>query len=270
MRGALAGLLVALCGLVAGCGEGGGSSPAASTAKSSPPAAAPASTELSIAAASSLRELLERTQAAFSATHGGATLKLSFDASSTLSRQIEEGAPFDVFFSADAASVDRIAASVDPATRRNVLGNRLALVGRADLPEPLPAEPADLAGSALTLALAGPAVPAGRYAREYLTAKGLLEALEPRVVGADSVKAALALVESGAADCGLVYLTDARAAKSARLLWSAPPEDDPGIVYVAVQVAHSKAPLAPAFLEWLSGPEFQRAAREQGFLTPAP
>lgn len=269
--------LVCLAGLLAGCGESGPPAAGAAgspSAKAKAPAAAPNASggpaKLTVAAAASLRELLEGTQAAFSQAHGGAKLQISFDASSALSRQIEQGAPFDVFLSADADSVDRLAASVKADTRRVFMSNRLAMVGRSDLPAPIPAQPSDLAGNRLTIAMAGPAVPAGRYTRAYLTQHALLAELEPRVVTADSVKAALALVEAGTADCGFVYLTDARAAKNAKLLWTAPAEDDPGIAYVAVQVEASKAPLAPEFLDWLLGPEFQKAAQALGFLPPNP
>ena len=272
-----------LAGLLAGCGESGppasaaagspaakGPSAQAPAAKPATPAASDGPTGLTIAAAASLRELLEGTQAAFAAAHGGAKLQISFDASSTLSRQIEQGAPFDVFLSADADSVDRLAASVKADTRRVFLSNRLALVGRSDLPPPAPSGPAELVGTKLTIAMAGPAVPAGKYTRAYLTQHALLAELEPRVVTADTVKAALALVEAGTADCGFVYVTDAHAAKNAQLLWTAPPEDDPGIAYVAVQVAASQAPLAPELLDWLLGAEFQKAAQELGFLPPNP
>ena len=266
-----------LAGLLAGCGDSAAGAKAPAAAAGSPakaPAAAPAmpgaTAELTVAAAASLRELLESTQAAFSQAHGGAQLQLSFDASSTLSRQIEQGAPYDVFLSADADSVDRLGASVKADTRRVVLSNRLALVGRSDLPAPVPAQPSDLAGGALTIAMAGPAVPAGKYTRAYLTKHELLAALEPRVVTADSVKAALALVEAGTADCGFVYVTDAHAAKNARLLWTAPPEGDPGIAYVAIQVAASTSALAPEFLEWIRGAEFQKAAQALGFQPPMP
>ena len=265
--------LVCLAGLLGGC-DGSDRSAAAAGSAAKAPAAAPAppgaTAELGVAAAASLRELLEGTRASFSQAHGGAQLQISFDASSTLSRQIEQGAPFDVFLSADSDSVDRLGDSVKADTRRVFLSNRLALVGRSDLPAPVPAQPSDLAGSTLTIAMAGPAVPAGRYARAYLTKISLLAALEPRVVTADSVKAAMALVEAGTADCGFVYVTDAHAAKNARLLWTAPPEDDPGIAYVAAQVTASTSALAPEFLEWIRGAEFQKAAQALGFQPPMP
>jgi molybdate transport system substrate-binding protein len=228
---------------------------------------APAGDRLQVAAAASLRELFERTLPGFRPAGGALDVRVSYAASSTLARQIGEGAPYDVFVSADAENVDRLGVLVDAGTRRRVLGNRLALVGRHDLPDP-PADPAALAGRPLSVALAGPAVPAGRYARDWLARHGLLAALEPRVTVADSVRAALALVESGTADCGFVYLTDARAARNARLLWTAPSADDGRIAYVAAVLSGSTSPWADAFLDWLSSETFLSAAAEAGFLAP--
>jgi molybdate transport system substrate-binding protein len=228
-------------------------------------AATPA--RLTIAAASSLRELLDAANASFEAAHPGADVAVSYEASSTLSRQIEEGAAFDAFLSADAGNVDRIAAHVDGASRRVFLSNKLVMVGREGLANP-PADPAALATGTWSIAMAGPAVPVGKYARTYLDRKGLLKAVEPRFATADNVRAALALVESGTADVAFVYLTDAKVAKHARLLWTAPPQDDPGIAYVAAATGGS-SPLAHAYVEWLLSPEFLKQAEALGFLPPA-
>jgi molybdate transport system substrate-binding protein len=222
---------------------------------------------LTVAAASSLRDLFERSLPEFRPAGRRVDLRVSYAASSTLSRQIGEGAPYDVFVSADALNLDRLGGLVDADSRRLVLGNTLVLVGREDLADP-PADPATLAARDLRVALAGPAVPAGRYARTWLERAGLLEAMGPRIVMADSVRATLALVQSGAADCGFVYLTDARAARGARLLWSAPADDGPEIAYAAAALSGSTSPWADAFLDWLGGEDFQRAAAEAGFLAP--
>jgi molybdate transport system substrate-binding protein len=120
----------------------------------------------------------------------------------------------------------------------------------------------------LSLALAAPPVPAGRYAREYLSRVGLLDELEPRIVNADNVRAALAMVESGAADCALVYLSDARAAPSAQLLWTATAANNPDIVYVAAALSRSASPWADAYLDWLGSEAFMEAAESRGFLRP--
>jgi molybdate transport system substrate-binding protein len=222
---------------------------------------------LTVAAASSLRDLLESTLSDFRPAGRSLDLRVSYSASSTLSRQIEEGAPFDVFISADATNLDRLGVLVDADTRRVVLGNTLVLVGREDLPD-APADPSALAAGTLRVALAGPAVPAGRYARAWLAQAGLLEELQERIVLADSVRAALALVESGAADCGFVYLSDARVAKNARLLWSAPSGASPQITYVAAVLAGSSSPWPDALLDWMGGEVFLRAAAEAGFKAP--
>ena len=258
-----AGLLLSSLLALASCGDSG-----AATAETRPAARAAAkpAPSLTIAAAASLRELLEGTQADFSASHGGAKLSFSFEASSTLSRKIEEGGAFDAFLSADAANVDRLEQRVDMATRRVFLGNTLALVGRSDLASP-PAEPAALAAGTWTLALAGPAVPVGKYARAYLDRKGLTAALTPRTTSADDARAALALVEAGTVDTALVYLTDAKVAKQARLLWTAPSSDDPGISYVAA-VVHGAQPAAVAYVEWLGSEAFLKQAEVLGFLRP--
>jgi molybdate transport system substrate-binding protein len=260
------GLLVASLLALVACGNS--SSPAAEAKPAAPAAAKPAApaAPLTIAAAASLRELLEGASAEYASSHGGSKPSFSFEASSTLSRKIEEGGAFDAFLSADAANVDRLKDKVDVATRRVFLGNKLVMVGRSDLPSP-PADPAALAAGKWSIALAGPAVPAGKYARAYFEKKGLTAALTPRVTNADDVRAALALVEAGTVDTAFVYLTDAKIAKNAKLLWTAPAEDDPGISYVAA-VVHGGKPDAAKFVEWLGSEAFLKQAEALGFLRP--
>lgn len=235
---------------------------AAGCERSPPPA------PLTIGAASSLKELCESTAAAFEATHPGTKLKFSFDASSTLSRQIEAGGPFACLLSADAANVDRLAAKVDAATRVKFLSNRLVVVVRPDLPTKITSAESlkDLPGK---LALGGEAVPVGKYARAWLTKKGLLDALQPKIVSADNVRAALALVEAGAADAAIVYATDAKVATKAKLAFEVPSADDPGPEYVAAAVAGAPAP-ARDYVEWLLSAEFQDAAARLGFVRVVP
>lgn len=223
-------------------------------------------TTLAIAAASSLRDLATATQPAFEAAHPGVKLAFSFDASSSLARQIEGGGAFDVFLSADQDNVERVRALLAADSIRPLLRNRLALVGRPELAEKVHS-PADLAAQSGRIALAGAAVPAGKYARAYLQAKGLLDALAPRIVDADHVRAALALVESETADFAIVYATDAKAAKRAALMWTAPDEDDPGIVYFAARLARASAPAA-AYLDFLASGAFLAAAERAGFVPP--
>lgn len=236
------------------------------TAEAKPSSAAIDPPALTIAAAASLRELLEATAADFSAAHDDARLSFSFEASSTLSRKIEEGGAFDVFLSADTDNVDRLADRIVPATRRVLLGNRLVMVVRSDLASP-PADPGALAAGTWSIALAGPAVPVGKYARAYLERKGLMSAVASRISSADDVRAALALVEAGTVDTAFVYLTDAILAKDAKLQWIAPLEDDPGISYVAVVVQGGK-PAASTYVEWLRSEAFLARAEALGFTRP--
>jgi molybdate transport system substrate-binding protein len=248
--------------VAAACGDAEASRAASATA------VRPQPTEtLTVAAAASLRDLLTSTATDFATAHG-VMPSFSFEASSTLSRQIEEGGEFDAFLSADAANLDRLGDKVDAATRRLFLGNTLAMVGRRDLASP-PADPAALAAGSWSIALAAPAVPAGKYARTYLDKKGLLTSLQPRITSADDVRAALALVEAGTVDTAFVYLTDARMAKESRLLWQAPPADDPGIQYVAAAVRGRHA-IGRAYVEWLGSEEFLKRATALGFVRPNP
>jgi molybdate transport system substrate-binding protein len=250
----------------AGCGDAAAPTSAAPAGAGRAASSARPAPSLTIAAAASLRELLEATQSDFAASHDGAKLSFSFEASSALSRKIEEGGAFDAFLSADAANVDRLKERVEASTRRVFLANRLALVGRSDLASP-PSDPAALAAGTWSLALAAPAVPAGKYARAYLEQQGLTVALTPRITNADDVRAALALVEAGTVDLAFVYLSDAKIAKNSKLLWTAPREEDPGIAYVAAAVRGAQ-PAAAAYVEWLGSEPFLKQAEALGFERP--
>jgi molybdate transport system substrate-binding protein len=223
---------------------------------------------LSVAAASSLRELLEATAPVFEAEHPGVRVSFAFEASSTLARQIDAGGAFDAFLSADAETLDRLGEWMEASTRAPFLANRLALVHREDLPSP-PSSPRDLRSLAGPLALAGRAVPAGKYARAFLEKQGLLGELEAKIVDAANVRAALALVESGAADAAFVYRTDAQVARRAKLAWVASREEDPGVLYLAA-AAKGAPPSAAAYVRWLRESAFQAEAERRGFLRVGP
>ncbi|MFO0984284.1 MAG: molybdate ABC transporter substrate-binding protein [Planctomycetota bacterium] len=226
-----------------------------------------AASTMTVAAAASLRDLLERTAPLFEAAHPGTHLAFSFEASSTLSRQIESGGEYQVFLSADRDNVDRVASLTEARATTAILSNTLVLVGREGLTAKV-ASPADLKSTAGRIALAGAKVPVGRYARAYLTEKHLLQELEPRIVTADDVRMSLAMVEAGSTDFAFVYLTDARSAQRCRLLWTAAREDDPGIVYVGTLITSFKTRLAEDYLHWLRGAEFLEVAQRMGFLPP--
>jgi molybdate transport system substrate-binding protein len=237
---------------------------AACSHEASAPGSGPDAGELRVAAAASLKELLATTNPLFSAAHGHVKIVDSLEASSTLSRQIEAAGGYDCFLSADAGNLDRLGARVVAATRAEFLRNELVVVARAGL-SPLPTDAASLAGVAGRVALAGEAVPVGKYARAWLEKAGCLDALRSKIVNGDDVRAALGLVESGAADAAVVYETDALVAKSAKVAFRVPAREDPGVVYVAAAVTGAKSPLAAQYVAWLRSAEFQKRAVELGF-----
>jgi molybdate transport system substrate-binding protein len=227
--------------------------------------------ELLVAAAVSLREPLETIARRFEAAHPDPKVQFAFGASSALSAQAKAGAPFDVFLAADEESVDALGAAglLRAGTRQAFAGNRLVVIASADLRVPI-ANAADLARPEVRrIALAERAVPVGHYAREWLARKGLLEKLEPRVVSTEHARATLAAVDVGNADAGIVYATDMKAARSARVAFTPPDAEQPRIVYVAAQLARDPpSPLASAFLAALSDPAGRRDLEAAGFTPP--
>jgi len=216
---------------------------------------------LFVAAASSLRGLFEDVRS----TVQGTRIDYSFEASSTLARQIAAGARFDVFVSADERSLERLK-GWGRGPSRSFLGNRLALVGSrkpgAGTELPAVEHPQELGRLEGTIAIGAPEVPAGRYARAWLEARGL--SFEERFVHGRNGRAVLGLVESGAADYAFVYHSDALRARKARHLWSAAPEEEPRIFYRA-QVAGDAPDEAQGFLDWLVQGGLDSAARALGF-----
>ncbi|MEK7466533.1 MAG: molybdate ABC transporter substrate-binding protein [Planctomycetota bacterium] len=213
-----------------------------------------------VGAASSLREALMPSATGFDARNIPVSVNMTFEASSTLSRQVEAGAEYDVVLCADAESLDRLGSRVVETTRRVFLTNRLALLG------PQGTLALDGIPATTKVAIAGPEVPAGKAWRKYLEGSGRLAGLEARFVIADSVRAALALFESGAVDYTLVYATDAKAAKRAHAAWT--PPDGPVTEYVAAVVAGRDSAEARTFVGWLGSAGFQEDARKRGFGIP--
>lgn len=221
---------------------------------------------MKVLAASSLRDLLGGLEGECE-REIDVDLEFSFGASSTLSRRIEAGGGCDVFLSADAQSLDRVLDQLDPETRHVFLANRLALVsgpasgeeaGRID-------DPADLVECVGDIAIGGPTVPAGRYARRWLQGAGLLPRLEPRFQNARSARAALTMVAGGAVPFGFVYSSDARSTATVVLLWESGAGEAPRIEFVAARGAGAR-PEANAFLAWLEGDRFLGEAEREGFL----
>ncbi|MFO0002385.1 MAG: molybdate ABC transporter substrate-binding protein [bacterium] len=191
-------------------------------------------------------------------------LRFSVDASSRLARQIDAGAPADVFVSADAEWVDWLQARgrIVAATRVELAQNTLVAVVPADRPAVAPPI-ADLA------ALAGDAGPAGRAARAALRSAGVWEAAAPHVISADHVRAALAWVASGEVDAGVVSATDARVEPRVRVAFPIPAGAHPPLRVTAAVVAGSpEAPRAAAFAAACRGPAAQLRFAAAGFAPP--
>lgn len=235
-------------------------------------AAEDAAAPLTVFAAASLKESMDDAAAAYQAATGQ-PVRVSYAGSSALARQVEQGAPADVFVSADRDWMDHLQGKglVDPATRRDLLGNTLVLVAparsaaralvldeRSDL---LP-----LLGGDGRIALALTAsVPAGKYARAAFTSLGLWDALAPRVAEAENVRAALLLVARGEAPLGVVYASDARAEPRVRVLATFPGDSHPPIVYPVARVAASRHRHAARFVDWLRSPAATTIFRARGF-----
>src|SRR4051812_22303060 len=202
----------------------------------------------------------------------GAPVRFNFAASNVLARQIVEGASVDVFISADEAQMRAAADAglVDAATRVVLLTNQLAVVVRRDWPRALHGL-TDLGAADVTrIAVGDPAaVPAGVYARQALERAGVWTLVQPRLVPTVSVRAALAAVDEGNADVGIVYRTDMAAARRARLAFVIEPTDAPPIWYpAAVMTRAPHAVAARAWLAWLRSPAARTVFERHGFGVP--
>jgi len=226
-----------------------------------------AESPLLVFAAASLTESMQEIGRAFE-EKAGVRVQFSLGASSDLERQIEAGAPADVFFSADTARMDTLekAGLVLKRDRREFLGNRLVVVVPAGARE-APGSPADLA-KLPRLALADPqAVPAGIYARKWLESIGLWTQMAPRVVPTLDVRAALAAVETEAAPAAVVYGTDAAISSRVRVAFEV--RDGPSIAYSLARVAASKNALATSFVEFAAGEAGREVFLKRGFVVRA-
>jgi molybdate transport system substrate-binding protein len=216
-------------------------------------------------AAASLADALREIAAAFEARTGHRVV-LGFGGSNDLARQIRAGAPAQVFVSASAERMDELerAGLVVAGHRVDLLSNRLVVViPSAAAAGPVKAE--DLA-SVGRIALGDPeAVPAGIYARQWLARRGLWERVRERVVPTLDVRAALAAVESGNADAGVVYRTDAAVSRRVRVVLEVPEAEAPRIVYPAALLATARGPGARAFYEQLRSAAARAVFERLGF-----
>lgn len=226
--------------------------------------------EVRIFAAASLKESLDAVARKFEQSSGHKVIAV-YAASSALARQIENGAPADLFFSADIDWLDYLTQRnlTVPASRRDLLGNELVLispVSRNVYVALAPNAPLAAALGDSRLAIANPdVVPAGKYARAALTQLQLWKQVENKLARAENVRVALQFVARGESALGIVYRTDALAEKQVRIVATIPPSSHPPIVYPVVKLKAAGTPAADALLKFLAGSEAAAIWRQHGF-----
>ena len=283
MKSPLAVLISAVLFVLAACSSSGAYSAASTTPSTAPTtaiSAAPSSAAaaMTVYGAASLKGVLDKVKAAYETAKPGTTLTVSTDSSATLETQIEQGAPADVFLSADTTNpkklVDKGLAAGDAVT---FAGNKLTII----VPTANPAgikTPADIAKTGVTVIAAGDEVPITKYATQ-LVANLAKEAGYPTDFVAkytaniaskeDNVKAIVAKIELGEGDAGIVYVTDARASTKVTAV-DVPDTANVPATYAGVVVKASRnAAAAQAFLTWFAGPDGQAILGTFGFLPPS-
>lgn len=228
-------------------------------------------TTILVSAAASLKDVLEEIKPTYEKTHTNVNLTLNFGASGALLQQIEQGAPTDIFISAAKRQMDTLDQknALVPETRTNLANNQLAIV----VPK---------ASKAMTniVSLKEPeikrvaigetrSVPAGQYAEQVLQKLDLFNEVKPKLVYANNVRQVLASVESGNADAGFVYITDAKISDKVKVAMIVDESLHSPIVYpIAVLKSSKNIDAAKAFLQYLSGNGARGTLRKYGFVVP--
>ncbi|MGD9511182.1 MAG: molybdate ABC transporter substrate-binding protein [Geminicoccaceae bacterium] len=227
-------------------------------------------------AAASLKNALDDAITAYGQAHD-TKVTVSYAASSALAKQIEQGAPAQLFISADLAWMDYLAERhlVDEATRVNLLGNSLVLVAAKDsgVGEVAIGQGVDLAtllGDGRLAVGEVSSVPAGKYAKAALEKLGGWSGVENKLAQADNVRAALALVARGEAPLGIVYKTDAASDPTVKIVGTFPTDSHPPIIYPAAVTTAGEGSMAADFLSFLSGSAAKAAFEKQGFTLLGP
>jgi len=226
-------------------------------------------------AAASLTNALDEAGQLFE-RQGGAHTKISYAASSALAKQIESGAPADMFISADLDWMDYLEQHhlIQTATRKNLLGNRLVLIAPAESDAKAEIKPGlDLVGllKGGRLAMADPdSVPAGKYGKAALEKLGVWNSVRAAVAPAETVRAALLFVSRRETPLGIVYATDAAADPRVKIVGVFPPDTHPPIIYPAALTADSKNASAARLLEFLGSAAAKPIFEKQGFTVLGP
>ena len=225
--------------------------------------------EITVFAAASLTDALKEIGTNYEKQNED-KVAFNFAASSLLARQIQEGAPADIFLSADEAKMDSLATNglILKETRKSRLSNSLVIVTSADSDLQIKS-PADLADSKVRrIALADPkAVPAGVYSKAFLEKEKLWSTVEPKVVPVDNVRAALAAVESCKIEVGMVFKTDAAISKKVKVAYEVPAEAGPKISYPLAVLKNAKqVESAKKFVEYLDSDAAAKIFQKYGFI----
>jgi molybdate transport system substrate-binding protein len=227
--------------------------------------------ELTVFAAASLTDAMKDVSAQW-VKAGHPPLRMSFGSSSTLARQIEAGAPANVFASADEKWMDYLAQKnlIAAGTRKDLLGNDLVLVVPANKPLHVTLGPGfnllALLGANGRLAVGDPAhVPVGIYAEQALKKLGWWDSIAPRLAPTADVRAGLLLVERGDAPAGIVYATDAAASKAVMVAGTFPADSHDPVAYPFAVVKSGDTPQARALMTFLSGPKARAVFVQRGF-----
>jgi molybdate transport system substrate-binding protein len=235
------------------------------------PVQANAQNDVVIFAAASLKNALDEIAATWSKDTGKPIPKISYAASSALAKQMEQGAPADMFISADLDWMDYVAAKnlIKNDSRFNMLGNKIVIIAPKDSKTTNLAIKGDdlakaLAGGRLSMANID-SVPAGKYGKAALEKLGAWNAVKDSIAQAENVRAALLLVGRGEAPLGIVYSTDAAAEPNVRIVATFPDDSHPPIIYPAALTKDSTNADAKAFLDFLRTAKARSAFEKQGF-----
>ena len=224
---------------------------------------------LTISAAASLQDALETIDPLFERTHPTIQVNYNFASSGALQRQIEHGAPVDVFFSAAPKQMDALQEKtlIHSETRRNLVTNRLVLITSENSDLDLTHLDQLKADEVRKIAVGEfRSVPAGQYAKEVFETIGLLEPLQPKFVFGANVRGVLAAVESGNVDAGVVYATDVILSDSVKAVSAVAAESHSAIVYpIAVLATSARVEAAIAYIDFLAGSEAQAIFDNFGF-----
>ena len=228
---------------------------------------------LTVSVAASLQNAMAEIAPSFEQSHHGVRLVFNFGGSGALEQQIENGAPADVFFSAAPQPMDALAAKgmILAGTRRDLLRNQIVLIAPKSSAAPVSFR--DLPGEGVKLiALGNPeSVPAGDYGRQVLESLQLWNAVQPKLVLAKDVRQVLSYVETGNADAGIVYATDARESAGVRVVEAAPPASHQPVVYPVAAIRGSRnTAAAKALIAHLASAPAAEVFARHGFIMVAP